>query len=258
MALQKGVLDRKERQETLSYSVITTEYGEGDGHNLLFCGLPGTGKSSFASSFPDPLFINFDHGLNAPKIVENKVKQITMHRGMETSRMMMQILWDIQEKQGMFKDWQPKTLIIDTFTVLSNHLLEECDIYDPDTKDRRQYYMLLAQRGARIVDYALGLCPYVIFITNMELYQDDILGAKIEAPSAEGQKLQMILGHSFSEVYKFDVEGKGDAKKYLLKTEKDLRFKYAKTRRPNMPDVLQINKGKEYLGFNDVLKKYFE
>jgi hypothetical protein len=92
-----------------------------------FWGNPGTGKTTLAATFPEPLFINADQGMSSV------VKDIrTIDVGKEIDRpyeLIVQVLVDASVKRGIFAPGQyadgVKTIIFDSMTTLGDAMLTQ-------------------------------------------------------------------------------------------------------------------------------------
>lgn len=250
------LVEKKKRSQEISYVLTNTKDGEGDGIKILLCGLTGSGRSQLASTFPNPLFLNADHGLDTPAVKESNANQIYLKRGDEISRIILQTYFDIEHKKGTFEKWQPETLIIDTFSSVTEFLLIESLIYEDVDRSRTgdnyqlQDYMNIWRWGTNIIEMAKGICPYTIFICNVDKHEDPILNGKVESPAAAGQKLSTQIGHAFADVYYCDSEKINSKHEWFIKTQKDSRFKYCKTKY-KLPEKIidpSFDKLKKYYG----------
>jgi len=257
---KKNTIEKKTRvaPDKLDYLVTETAGGEDDGITILLCGVTKSGRSQLASTFPSALFLDLDRGLDTPAVKKSSAKKIVFNRGEETSRLLLQVLFDIQEKQGAFEKWQPQTVVLDSITAMCEHFEEECRIYDPESKDPekdsrgdglfRGDYNSIFTRTVRIIDYAKGLVPYFICIANVKLNDDPMLQGKVESPAVSGQQLPAHIPHAFGEVYYMGYDSV--KKDFYLTTKKDGRFKYSGTKH-KVPARI-------YNPTFDKLKKYYE
>jgi len=88
-------------------------------------GAPGSGKTTLASTFPEPLFINADKGLAS---VTKDLKQISVDRSFtDPYGLVIQVLTDAKQGRGIFAPdgiaFGTKTIVFDSLTTLSESML---------------------------------------------------------------------------------------------------------------------------------------
>jgi hypothetical protein len=171
-------------------------------------------------SFPDPIVLDFDHGLR--RFANQDIPMIPFNRDERTHTKMITILRDIRDGAGQFETWQPKTVVIDQGTAVSQHLEAELKFYsDEATKAKRagdndglmlSDYNVIHTRLTAIIDLSKEILRkgiHLVWIFGLAREKDEMLGRVYEAPSVTGSKFSARIPEFFDEVYYFSkVEGK--------------------------------------------------
>ena len=223
------------------FSITKTNGKENKHSSFCICGISKSGRTRFAGSFEDPIFMDLDYGLETVKDMECPVVRFdrpTKTNNWKTSKVLAKILKQLRDKEGDFADLTPypKTLVIDSGTALSYHFEEEVRFYESEGKSPRGDglylgdYNIIQNRLMRLIDLSKQLTEFmhVVWIFNIELHKDETQGGMFWSPAVTGQKFSPQIPHFFNEVYftKFDVE----TDNYILINKPFKKFPYAGTK----------------------------
>lgn len=134
--------------------------------NVFAYGRPGAGKTHFAATFPDPVFIDLENGILT-------VGAVRMRLGLPDCPVVQPATWRqviaiLQNPEGVLRDafrgteWQDypfKTIVVDTVSTLEDLVLREILRETNDEIPDLQHYRPLAQRMRPIFSAAWRL-PY--------------------------------------------------------------------------------------------------
>ncbi len=207
--------------------------GEPIYNSYCFAGLSKSGRTHMAASFPESLFLDFDHGLRG-EMRNNDYKKITFKQGDQTKNKVLTVLRQLRDRTGHFQEWMPKTVVIDTGSDFSYHLETELKVFSSEEERKKmpgkgdglriQDYNVIQQRVFQAVSLSKDIEGVnLIWIWNIDREKDESLGKLVEAPAATGSKLGPKLPHQFDEVYYFyATEGK-----YYMNFLPTVKFPYA-------------------------------
>ena len=114
--------------------LVGLQSNEGGAHRILIQGIPGTGKTYSALTFPNPLVVNFDNKL--PR--DRSINQIPFHTieymrslyktyGADPANLNLRDAFRMWLEKEMPKiDAKNTTLIIDSWTMVSNATVTQC------------------------------------------------------------------------------------------------------------------------------------
>jgi len=202
-----------EKEKSNSYTIGTTLKTKSHS-SFCFCGKSKSGRTTMAASFPKPIWLDFDHGLET--VSDRDDLRIKLTPGEKTSKIMQKILLNLQNKSGPFKelsaDDYPKTLIVDTGSSFSWFLEEEVKRYGEVGKSPRSGdgdglyqgdYCVIHTRIEKIIRLSKELEMNVIWIFNIAFYEDPDYEGIFESPTVTGKKLSPGIPSFFNEVYYF-------------------------------------------------------
>lgn len=212
--------------------LVNSDEGNNEFVKALLCGPPKTGKTTFACSWPDVLVIDADGGMKSVRGQKIPTFPLSYERfkdgyryadgpkagGPQGWMYVLQMLKNLEDQEGPFWDaldgYEPKTLVIDMLTSLSDLMIAEVIANPPDGKKRDnlqlQDYNLLQNRLYDIVNTALGLPMHVLCISGLEVIQDDAGRIKLQ-PNLVGKALGSKIAHKFDEVYEHGYDSKEDS-----------------------------------------------
>lgn len=158
------------------------------GRKYIIYGMFGTGKTTLASTFPNPIFIDTDFGENVA-LVEKGIPYISPPRDRYYRTIYDFIRSWIDGVDVFDKDGGPyadrKTLVIDTWTKLNSAILEEAARENPKVGDLSKNkatfteWGLLRSRQFAIMDAVTQLCE-VKGIDIVITAQPQVLGDEME------------------------------------------------------------------------------
>lgn len=222
----------------MSFKIKFTDEQSNQFSSYLFCGLSGSGRTTCAATFPEPLFINTDKGLAT--LNDMHVAEISLEYGQKTSKDIIELLLMLKHGTDLFENYIPKTVVFDTLTTFSYMLEEEIRSFPQDGKNRADGlfmgdYNIIKTRLLRTIELAKTLPMNVIFISNLSKEKDETLGAMVEAPAVSGSKLSAQIPHLFNEVYYFQYDTKLD--NYVVNFKPTTKFPYCKTKNKKLKET---------------------
>lgn len=202
-----------------------TTYSDEETNRNVRClsyGDPGTGKTTFACTFPRPIIVNTDDG---SKAVEHKHVPVINVAGDPRDRtfdLIIKLFQQAKKREDMFSlDDAPRTIVVDGYTTLTqtlkNRIMKESG-KDPirDRADFDVWGMLLQQLTA-ITEESRKLPQNVVFTCWTTTEKDDLTGEILGLPNIQGSFRRLVTGH-FDEVYYHEVKTSGESATYRLHT----------------------------------------
>ncbi len=200
---------------------------------ILVLGDYGTGKSRFASTFPEPIFLfDFDRGavgyahrkVYVPDylLTETPVQQVfqSMERDLD-------LLIKGEHPEGKFE-----TVVLDSLTTLMKEAMNLAITKKPLPPDTppvwNVHYPLVKVYVDRILDRIRRLPTHVVVIGHVDYQRNEITGEILATPSITGN-LKTYIPAIFDEVYFADVVQTREGKQYVLHTAPS-GFKRARSR----------------------------
>ena len=215
---------------------------EGYRRSFLFVGDSGTGKTRMAGTFPRAYFIDLDDGIASlgPKFTDYQIFREAPYKAKPREKQYeygkaWPAMYDAINKIGDRmdkKDWPHDTLVIDSLTLLqeiamTNVLLGQ---QKPDSQfiDPGQWgaQMRAVEGIVRNINSWPGL---KIFTAHVQRDKNDITGITEMLPLVTG-KLAGKIGIYFDEIYFLDVEGIGDKRRHVIKTQSTPSMRQARSR----------------------------
>jgi hypothetical protein len=199
----------------------------------LIYGNSGDGKTCLAAQFPTPMEVwDFDGKFNSAIRYLREINkgesltQIELHQFGQLPLKERIPAWEarlksIDDLQAARKPLPFKTLVLDSITTLSHHLLEDY-IYRSQLGIKRalpginalQDYQLYDKHMTRILVGILALPCNVVVLGHLDSDKDESTGVITKKPLAAGQQLSKKLPVWFEEVYVSMV--KPDGKRILM------------------------------------------
>jgi hypothetical protein len=205
----------------------------------LVYGDAGTGKTIFATSFPQPIFVaDFDGKINSAA----KFYPTEHLKGIDYE--------DYREKG--FKAFEETlkqiettckyaTFVLDSLTTFSDSLLNYIITTQNFKRDHgmpgMQDYHLSSIILKNIIDRILVLPCNVVVTAHMEAKKDETTGAIVRSILASGDKLPKKLPVWFQEVYASFAEIKDKRASYYLQTQTDYKFA-CRSQIPGLPAIV--------------------
>lgn len=240
-------------------SISVSKVGEKVKHiNILACGTAKTGKTVWASTAPNPIWFDFEHGLASLKGDARdqpvlSFEAISTRKERPVSLQVMDVLRELKGEKGevyeFIKDNKVETIIFDSITGFADLLATDTLVQpfdDTPTKPKERHGALELQDYNWILNRVwqtvrdLNALPYhFVAISGIESRMDDAARRK-DQPAAVGAKLGEKLGHFFDEVLVFDYDEKGQ--KFTITTEPSKYFKFSGSRN-GIPVGTYENKG---------------
>lgn len=194
---------------------------EEDGLNYkktLVLGKAGTGKSTFASTFPGWLFLDFDKNMRVIPDQQRRLShRIPFNRGDDIESMVKDILQAYQQKDGPFasnEKWSDvQTIVIDSIHKMSDwmmfYIVKNILKKNPK-KDKPGFegYNLLKTSWSEIVELLKDMPCNIVALSGVKTYEKENEGTIEVQPMLDGSYKDLIA-HEFGEVYYFDREVKG-------------------------------------------------
>lgn len=167
----------------------------------LVCGAPGTGKTLFASTAPDPFIINTDHGLASLR--QRDVPFATVPDTKEDieaqniSKFIGQILAILQGGPDSMKKhlgFVPQTIVLDTFDMIVGLLVKEYLKKNNQSALKIQDYSWLKERLKALTGGFRNLPMNVVFTCHLKDKSDDDGSNPRTVPAIDGSFADDIAG----------------------------------------------------------------
>lgn len=168
---------------------------------ILLQGRPGCGKTTFAASFPNPVFIDLDHKLpgdvpNFPFWDDNWCKSLTKVPGAHKRDII--IAW-LRSELPKFESNQ--TVIFDSWTKFQDFLNVALQAETAGDKETFKFYRLKNQYSQLICDLlSQAKCRVIVTAHETEALDESKQGAKIY-PLQEGKFGNQLAGY-FTDYYR--------------------------------------------------------
>ena len=212
---------------------------------VLVLGDYGTGKSYFARSFPEPIFLlDFDRGavgylgrkVFVPDYFHQDVPVAQLFALLEKD---LDLLIANQHPEGTFS-----TIVLDSLTTLTKSAMDLALAKRPIPPDQppvwNVHYPIVKVYVDKLLDRLRRFSGYVVAIGHVEYQRDDVTGEILALPALTG-KLQGYVPAIFDEVYFAEVTQTRDGRQYLMHLAPKA-FKRARSRLksvfPQIPDTI--------------------
>lgn len=194
---------------------------------VLVYGSMGSGKTQFASTFPNPVFIDTDKG--GMTLRKNKIPFIPCYETKGIVNRVFSILRSAESKTGAFGPdgvfATCETLVLDSISVFSNSGLGDylwsAGKNPMESKASFDEYGKLLNTQIELGKMLKRLSSnYNIVVTSLvDVNKDEMTGAMYGGPLLVGQYRQLI-GADFDEVYYLTTEGTKDSINHVAFTAK--------------------------------------
>ena len=213
----------------------------------LVTGEPTSGKTHFASTFPYPLFIDFDGGVVRIKNTGRKFGYRTFNVLADNGAGLQAELL-IREMASNPNKHPFKTLVLDSCTTWS--LAIERQIQSEDGTLGKglslPQYGKVWETFRRMTGPAVMACQFLVIVCHETWDRDDQDGRTFKMPLFIGRKVPDYLPGFADELYHLWSEVKKDAKtgvetiKFYARVRKDPpKYEYLRTNIPGLPSVIE-------------------
>lgn len=179
---------------------------------VLVYGANGTGKTTFAGSFPRPYFFDFDGGMLS--LAGSDIDYDTFLSYDKAIGMLHRI-----EKDSF------QTIVFDSMTRMSDLLMDSVQSIN-HTRGRQptlpEYGAFLTRMRNDLISI-LKIDKNIVFTAHEELFRDEVTGEVFCLPLLIG-KMRHRIGLYFDEVYRAYTEVKKGETEYLLLTRASRRY----------------------------------
>lgn len=216
-------------------------------HCLVY-GDPGSGKSTFAATFPKPMLVFlFDAlGKDGPYIRQGEASETmfsdqgTPYREVVTPTGLIRLEyyndlepskrdWDMFEwrlNQRAYLDEGFQTIVFDSITSMGMSAFTKAQAENPNCREPRQWHAAKTDwLENALVTQVSALRMNVVVLAHISSEKDEILGEYIKQVAAPGRLSdRKILGGFYSEFYRAFVTKDENGRHYLLQTQNDGRY----------------------------------
>jgi hypothetical protein len=202
-----------------------TTYSDQSSGSTIRClsyGEPGTGKTTFACTFPKPIIVNTDDGAKAVEHKHIPIINVAGDPRDRTFELILKLFTQAKRTEDIFSsDDAPQTIIIDGYTTLAqtlkNRIMKETG-KDP-IKDKADFdvWGALLQQLTTLTEESRKLPVNVVFTCWSTTEKDELTGEILGIPNIQGSFRRLVAGH-FDEVYYHEVKSSGDNAIYRLHT----------------------------------------
>lgn len=216
---------------------------EKEPNRILLVGNSKSGRSFLAASFPKPVFINIDKGLQGLK--GKNILSVNIAPGGKTHSEIYDVLTAIEGYKDVFSSYRPETLVIDDISGMSELFETEVKYYDRDEKNIGKDGLFLNEYNivqCRIIDIfnflkAMQSVKYIVVLSSASLIYSENDDGTYMFPATTGQKFCPRVPTYFGEVYQCFFNT--DQKSYQVRTAPSKMMPYLGTRYYGvMPEII--------------------
>ncbi len=213
---------------------------------MLIYGRSGTGKTSFACSFPKPYVFDFDDGMLGQR---GKDIEYDVYAGISAYQ-------DLELKLRMFEqECEFETLIFDSITTMQEARLQMLiQLSGKKTASQAEWGMLIIKLREFLDAVTKIKDKHIVVITHEMLVQDELIGEISYMPVIYGKKLPAQFPLFFDETYRL-VGGKdnNDKPAYSFLTSAGTNY-IAKSRLGYLDSTVSWSKDGKMVSAYDLIK----
>ena len=178
---------------------------------VLIYGKSGTGKTTFACTFPKPYVFDFDNGMLSQrgKDIEYDVFEDRIVNDVVAKSGWKEFLSKLDEVE---KDPKYETLVVDSITTLEDSLMKDTLTLNKRTIPTLAEWLIVMNQLEGIINRMTKMGKHVVFTAHETIMQDELTSEVWILPLIVGKKLPGKLGLWFDECYRMqmgkDKEGK--------------------------------------------------
>jgi len=199
---------------------------------LMVYGEPGAGKTHLAGTFPNPFFIDADHGLRTLK--NQAYPYVAPTQGGKTYYEVMDMLKTIEKGNPPFDEIPVETVAIDSITELARMLLEESMKYPEGsgsdapkkiTSDLPTFHdwSKISARLESIMKTCESMGLHIVATAGVNIEKDEHTGALMGNPAIVGG-YRKVIGHRFDEFFYMEPRADKENVTYTAHTTKFRHF----------------------------------
>ena len=168
--------------------------------NVLVYGKSGTGKTSFACSFPKPYVFDFDKGMLSQRGRDVEFDTFSSYQEFE---------FKLAELQ---RECEFETLVLDSVTTMQEYLLDKILVANRRQMPTMNEWNILIAELKDLFMRLTKMVNHLVVVAHEQLIQDEITGEVLIQPLIVGKKLPEMLPLWFDECYRASVGRDKDGK----------------------------------------------
>ena len=181
--------------------------------NVLVYGKSGTGKTTFACSFPNPYVFDFDKGMLSQRGRQADFDTYTSYADFELK----------------FKELEANcpydTIVIDSITTLEEYCMDKALKTNRRSMPTMNEWNILIAELKDLFMRATKMSNHLVVVAHEQMLQDELTGEVLIRPLIVGKKLPGQLPLWFDEVYRTQVSRNKDGVPiYSILTASDLKY----------------------------------
>jgi hypothetical protein len=209
--------------------------------NTLIYGKSGSGKTPFASFYPNPYFFDFDKGMTSVRGRDVAYDTFTSYADFE-------VKFAELERKCPFQ-----TIVIDSITTMEEYCMDRALAANHRAMPTMNEWNVLIADLKDLFMRATKMSTHLVVIAHEQMIQDEITGEVMIRPQIVGKKLPAQLPLWFDEVYRTQVSRtKEGIPMYSILTVADMKYT-AKSRIHCLPATMDWSKDGEMLNVFELI-----